>query len=293
MNVSCLTSGKAITRFLAAIALAATCLFGCSSGEDPTASFGPIEWPTSIPAQAVPTPGSSFGLIETSSPTRLDVLVGNTDKSQYAAYLDACKAKGFTEKSSDSRESYWAENAKGTQLHLEFHRDGNYMQITVDVPTEAAATEAAADSAEPSAAISPEASESSEDNGTTNSENAEAPARPDHSFADLDPFTAELLGIQEEYPSSVDPSAVTPDFKKTLDDYEIFLDDLNLSVYNVEEGTTSLEDLDRIYEQYTSILTTLDSIDPSTLTEADRAYFEEVSPRLYDKLSMLFVMLWD
>lgn len=94
-----------------------------------------------------------------------------------------------------------------------------------------------------------------------------------------------------EESSAVETAAagdVDPDFKKTVDDCETFFDDYVAFMKKYQESGDS-EDLAAEYtdfmNRYTEMMASLEDIDESTLSDADKAYYTEVSARILQKVS--------
>lgn len=117
----------------------------------------------------------------------------------------------------------------------------------------------------------------------------EEPTMPD------EPTTEALTDEQQTDEPQTDTEAlqngsdtVDPEFKKTMDSYEAFFDEYAEFMRTYDES----DDPASLMTQYTDILTRyaevtdgLYSIDESSLSAADAAYYAEVTARIYQKLA--------
>lgn len=80
---------------------------------------------------------------------------------------------------------------------------------------------------------------------------------------------------------------VTPEFKQAMDEYEAFFDEY-VDFMNTYASSTDqmsmMADYQDYMTQYTETMEAMDAIDTSTLSDADLAYYTEVSGRISQKL---------
>ena len=85
------------------------------------------------------------------------------------------------------------------------------------------------------------------------------------------------------------PQGVTPEFKQLMDNYEAFFDEYiafmeKLENDSDEDDLSSLEDYFSMIEKESRIMSEMEAIDESELSDADAAYYLEVTMRIYQKL---------
>lgn len=89
-------------------------------------------WSDILLADAVPEPESLFGEIIGNSDEYLSLNVYKTSAADYSEYVDACKEKGFTVETNQSKQSYYAYNADGYKLSLYYDENDSKMHISVN-----------------------------------------------------------------------------------------------------------------------------------------------------------------
>lgn len=309
--------GKGIARAVSAVvvALCAVALLGtvgCSGADTDslTERFEAIKWPDSGPALLVPHPGSDFGIIQESTPTKLNVLLGNYDREKFAFYIEACEAAGFTVNEAKGGESFVAENSQGAKLRLDFHRAQGYMTLNLEVPQNVA------DALKELADISSRDEEGKQsadtvggtphpidaaENGLLSDSAGEDGGTPGSGSSGnaTDNPDASSTAAPEEGPnnnasgSAADASNVTPEFKEAMDSYEALADEALATLQAQEEDpdASGIESLWQILDTYLELKQNLDAIDTDNLSAADLAYFEEVSPRIFSKLAQLYACI--
>lgn len=313
---------KGIARVISAVAVALFAVallgtMGCSGNDanNPTGQFGSIEWPDSGPALLVPHPGSDFGIIQESTPTKLSVMLGNYDREKFAFYIEACEAAGFTVNEAKGGESFVAENSQGAKLRLDFHRAQGYMALNLEVPQSVAdalkelanlSSQTEASSLDDSAA---DGSPDLDDNkaSTTSSGNisegssltdpgASGTTGPNSGGAadnTSSPSGSSGTSGPNESSDNADASNVSPEFKEAMDGYEALVDEALATLKEQEEDpdASGFESLGKVLSTYLELKQNLDAIDTDSLSAADLAYFEEVSPRIFSKLAELYAYI--
>ena len=81
---------------------------------------------------------------------------------------------------------------------------------------------------------------------------------------------------------------INPEFKKTVDDCEAFFDEYVAFMQKYQEsGDTEalVADYTDFMTRYTDMMAALEEIDESTLNDAEKAYYTEVSARILQKVS--------
>lgn len=212
-------------------------------------------WPTSGPATLVPKPASDKGKIDSNSSTHFSILVGDTTAEGYSAYVDECLKAGFDVDFHRSDETFWANNADGAKVNIDF-KGNKQMKITIQ-----AATESAGSSSSGSAA----------DNSTVNTETSAA-------STDAAPAA--------DTPAAAD--GVSPDLKATMDSYEEFMNKYVDFMQKYKDGGSSMSmaaDYAKMVAQYSDMTKKIDALDDSTMSDADLAYYLEVMNRVNEKLA--------
>lgn len=211
-------------------------------------TYSEIKWPTSGIAAKLPKPESTKGEIESEREDYFRVNVAETSKEAFNKYVDAVKAKGFTVDYSSSDDRYSADDKEGNSVSIYFE-DGNIMEIRINAVTD-------------------------------ESEIAE----------DLDAVMNETDEPKTEAKAEKKKSnsSVSPDFKDTMDSYESFMNEYVdfMKKYNSSGDVTSmLSDYTNYLSKYTELVQKINAIDQSSLSEADAAYYLEVTTRVAKKLA--------
>lgn len=95
-----------------------------------------ISWPESGLAALLPTPNSTVGKINWDRDTGFCINIGNTTKTEFTSYVDACSKSGFTVDYERENGYYRAYNDEGYYLSLSYE-GGNVMRIEIKAPEEA------------------------------------------------------------------------------------------------------------------------------------------------------------
>ena len=210
--------------------------------------MGELAWPKSGPGALLPAPNSTKGNITVDNSTQLTVLVGDTSPDDFKAYADACSEAGFDVDYSSSDKSYSADNKAGDSLFIGYE-GFNTMRVSVTLADESHAA----------------------NTGSGNS------AQDDESGDDA-----------PKSDSSKDaPEGVSPDFKASMDEYEEFFDKYVEFMKKYDENSSSPEwiaDYADMMAQYSDAMDALNAIDEDSLSDADLAYYLEVTARINQKL---------
>lgn len=100
---------------------------------DPPMEMGEIQWPNSDIAKLLPTPSSNIGNISWENSGGFVIYIGNTTKTEYNQYVNACSAKGFNVDYNKGDDYYYADNADGYHVSLRYEGN-NIMYIQMDAP---------------------------------------------------------------------------------------------------------------------------------------------------------------
>ena len=99
--------------------------------------------------------------------------------------------------------------------------------------------------------------------------------------------TYEVDSEEAESTDSDDSGVLSPDFKKTMDDYEAWFDHYCEVMKKYEENPSDLELLSEMTDlltEETAMLDEMESMDQSEMNEAELAYYIEVTARIEKKL---------
>lgn len=222
---------------------------------------GTITWPTMGLATLLPTPNTDVGTISIDSSTLFEAWIGETSFDNYKIYVNQCIENGFDIDYSNSEKAFTADNVDGVTLCLEY-QGFDTMYISIDAPD---GVETAAD----------------EEDKVENSEVTEADTTIEN-----ETITSEENEETEENTDLVD--GMRPEFKEAMDSYEAFMNKYCDFMIKYAE---SPEDLDLIAEyadyvsQYTETMEKIDAIDEEELSDAELAYYLEVTGRVTQKLA--------
>lgn len=213
-----------------------------------------LSWPTSGPGSLLPKPISDKGSVSANSSSQFTVTVGETSQQDFATYVEECSKAGFNVDFSKSDTVYQAENGDGTKVYVKYE-GFNQMSVSVYAAKDSASTSQKGDSASSTPTDIPAQSETSASSG-------------DSSLA----------------------SGVTPSFKETMDGYEEFMNQyVDFMVKYQDGGSTAamLADYGKMVAKEAEWLNTIDTIDEDSLSDADLAYYLEVTGRVTEKLASI------
>ena len=119
---------KKFLSILAVCILSLSLLVGCGGKKS---EFGELTWPSTSVAAQLPIPESHVGQVQLEKEDYLSVYVGETSKDGYNAYVEQCKAKGFTVNYSNTETYYTADNDAGYHLYISYDDRNEMMDIMV------------------------------------------------------------------------------------------------------------------------------------------------------------------
>ena len=114
---------------VAVIAIVGSIIGGGGKGEK-------IVWSDMILGDMLPEPPANKGEIHDNSTNELWIDINDISDKQYADYVEACKAKGFTIDENSSSSSFEAYNDKGYKLSLSHYGSDADMRVQLDAPME-------------------------------------------------------------------------------------------------------------------------------------------------------------
>ncbi len=95
-----------------------------------------FKWSDILLADVVPEPESLFGEIISNHDDYLSLYVYKTSIEDYNDYVEACKEKGFTVEADQSEQSYYAYDAGGYKLSLDYDESDSKMHIGIEAAEE-------------------------------------------------------------------------------------------------------------------------------------------------------------
>lgn len=101
-----------------------------SSNSEPEMEFSNLEWPTDEIAKQIPIPKSTMAYIMNSGSAVFEFYLANTTLEDFKAYVEECKAKGFTLDAVEQENRYYAFDEEENELTVQ-HKDGDIMYICV------------------------------------------------------------------------------------------------------------------------------------------------------------------
>lgn len=96
----------------------------------PPVELGAYTWPSIGMATLIPQPKSSLGMIDNDSSSSFSIIVGDITIDDFNAYVEECIAAGFTQDHDRREKYYYAKDANGNSLSIEY-KGLNQMSIEV------------------------------------------------------------------------------------------------------------------------------------------------------------------
>ena len=218
---------------------------------DKPIELGSYNWPDSALGKAVPKPSSEKGKVETDKEDCFVVYVGDMSIDDFNDYADTCKEAGFN-----------VDYDRDDTYYCAYDKDNNYINISYEgnniVRIEAKLKEEEA---------------SDDDSSKSDSSKADSSSKSDSSKADS---------------SKSDSGSVTPEFKEMMDEYEEFMDKYVEFMKKYKESddiTGMLSEYNELMSSYSEYMTKINDVDTDSLSEADLAYYTEVTGRVTKKLA--------
>ena len=208
-----------------------------------------ITWPTSAAGKQLPTPKSTTGKFSYEYDDNFFVYVGNTSKTDYAEYVNACSEKGFNVDYSNGDDYYYADNSEGWHVDIRYVGN-NVMSINIDAQSEA----------ENKDTTTPSIDSSTQTSDTTEKE-------PDKDTSNN--------------------SGLNPDFKAAMDSYENFMDEYVafMKKYKANPSDPSLlTDYADYMSKYADIVEDFEKWEDKEMNAAETAYYIDVQTRVSKKL---------
>lgn len=97
-----------------------------------SADYNKYNWDEIVLAEMLPKPESPYGKVISNSEDYLSLDVNKTTITQYKAYIETCKNKGFTIDAEATGSFFYAFNDKGYKLSLSYYDSDSEMHINLD-----------------------------------------------------------------------------------------------------------------------------------------------------------------
>lgn len=246
--VSKLIAGMLVIAIIGAAAFSLTSCGGSDEYDD-ASSYSDIKWPDSKLASMLPTPKSTYGEITLDSSDSLSVDIAKTESADFKEYVKQCKSKGFTVDYTNMDGYYSADNKDGYSLTLSYDEDEKVMDIDLDAP----------------------------DKDSDDKEETKSTAKKSKSKTS-----------SKASSSKASSSGVSSKFKKTMDDYEAFIDKyvaFMKKYKNSDDIAGKLTEYTDMMSKYNSYEKKIEDIDTDSLSSDDYAYYIEVTGRVAKKLA--------
>ena len=248
-------------------------LVGCNGETEETSTtkeitFDDITWPGSEIAKKVPQPESIRGYIEWENENGFVLYITDMTSDQFKGYVDACKSAGFTNNYQSGTDYYYGDLSDGAHLNLQYGNEyENTMLIRVD------AANSGSKNTNNDEVTSEEASEEPTQKSETETSQSQESTATDE--------TTEVTDLN-----------VSSDFKTTMDSYESFMNDYVDFMKKYENASddeylSMLQEYTEMVTKYTDMTEKMNTIDTTTLTPDDLAYYTAVMGRVIQKLDEL------
>jgi len=206
-----------------------------------------ITWPASAAGKLLPTPKSTTGKFSYEYDDNFFVYVGDTTKSDFAEYVNACSEKGFNVDYSKGDDYYYADNSEGWHVDIRYVGN-NVMSINIDAPDDDSSNDASTPSTEEST-----------------------------------PDTTE----KEPEKDNTDKGGLDPDFKAAMDSYEKFMDEYVTFMKKYKDNPSDLgllADYADYMSKYADFVEDFEKWEDEEMNAAETAYYIEVQSRVSKKL---------
>ena len=270
---------KALGVIVLIVIVACVATSSCESNHKE--DFGEFSWPTSDLASRLPVPewadideesgmATVQGELETDSESYFWCYVA-ASAEEFDSYVNACSDAGFTVDYERGDDSYTAFDEDGCELWLDYTSEedsslfkGSYLEIELYAPEDSTSSEA-------------DDADDSDDEDSGDEENTSSKKK------------SEKKSKKKSSSSSSDDS-VDPDLKAWLDGYEDFMEEYVDFMKEYEDADDSdaldmLTDYYDLLDEYAQWVEELDEWDEDDMSEADLAYYLEVTARVTELLA--------
>ena len=204
-----------------------------------------IAWPASVAGKQLPAPKSTIGKFSYEYDDDFFVYVGNTPKTDYLEYVNACSEKGFNVDYSKGDDYYYADNSEGWHVDIRYVGN-NVMSINIDAPSE--------DDNDIVTSSDNSSAQTSEPNTTEKETNAD--------------------GIDADFKAAMDS------YEKFMNDYVDFMK----KYYANPSDLSLLADYAEFTSDYADYVEDFEAWEDEDLNAAELSYYTEVQGRVTKKL---------
>ncbi|MBS4785058.1 MAG: hypothetical protein KH009_02995 [Clostridiales bacterium] len=240
---------------------------------DAPIKFGALQWPNSELSSLIPKPKSKLGKTDWDRATGFFIYVAETSEQDFANYVTACSAAGFTVDYNKGEDYYRAKDAAGNSLSLDYE---GFRTMTIRLEAAEQIDEAGSSAASSQSSVE-----------TVAPIVPEKPVQQPEPEAVI-PETAPEEPVKEEAPEA-EPTGIRPEFKAAMDSYEAFFDEYVafMRKYANADPTDALmllSDYADYMDQYADTMEKLSALDDGTLSSEELDYYIEVYARITQKL---------
>ena len=222
---------------------------------DKPIELGTLKWPNSELGKAVPKPSSEKGTVKWEHEDSFLAYVGDMNIDDFDDYADTCFEAGYSVDYDRSDRHYSAYDEEGRYINIKYY-GFNIVSIEAEIPDDEEEQEET----------------TAKKSGTAEKEEVRQTEQP---------VTEKAVSANGE---------VTPAFKEMMDDYESFMDDyvaFMKKYQNSDDTLGMLEDYNTMMADYAEYMKKVNAVDTDTLSEADLAYYLEVTGRVNKKLASI------
>lgn len=175
-----------------------------------------ITWPTGIAGEQLPVPKSTIGKFSFEYSDNFFVYIGNTSKTDYAEYVNACSKKGFDVDYQKGDNYYYADNSQGWHISVRYEGN-NVMSIDIDAPKDDNNTSSLSQTAN---------SDTSETNSNEDSSKNEK-LDPNFKAAmdSYEKFMDDYIAFMRKFEKNPNDLSLITDYAKYMSDYADFVED--------------------------------------------------------------------
>ncbi len=215
-----------------------------------------IRWPKSELSDLLPVPKAEIGNVILNDSSSFSVEINDVSEDDFNEYIDECIEKGFTVDYTRIDDCFNGENENGYFLSL-MYMDDDQMLISLNAPQPTEETE----------------------------EPAEAPAEP------TEQPTEAPVETEASAEPAVLPDTIRPEIKEAIDSYEAFFDEYCAFMQKYQESNGDLSlmgDYADYLARYADMLQKFEAMENEDLTDAELAYYVEVSGRIMEKTAQFY-----
>jgi len=215
-----------------------------------------LTWSEYVLSEKLPEPKTLKGRLIFDSSSSLSLYIMDVEKDEYKEYVSACKEKGYTVDTSNTSNSFNAENEEGYYLHLYYDEDDKEYSISLREPNKE-------ENKEEDKPKESEKEENKEEEKPKESEKEDKP-KP-----------------------NTNSNGLSSDFKKAMDDYEAFMNEYVEFMKKFKanpSNTTLLKEYSNYMTKYTNAMESFEKWDEEEMNDAELKYYLEVTTRVNKKL---------